>query len=223
MKHIKNILALAILGLPFSTTAQVAIGKSELSKIQPGNNVTNPSISLEFYDNSDNKKGMILPWASTVNNQPVAYNTATGAGYRGMQGTVVDGTIIFDLSDKQVKYRKDGTWFSLTASAFPINYENAVNSTVTINSAAGFAAVGSSLQDNVKENETAKAAIGSNAATDTTPGILVLTDTNKAMVLPKVASPHLNIKNPTPGMMAYDTHKRQLAVYNGTIWSFWKP
>ena len=65
--------------------------------------------------------------------------------------------------------------------------------------------------------------IGGDPSTDTTPGILVLADTNKAMVLPKVASPHLNIVNPSPGMIVYDTTKKQLAVFNGTVWSFWKP
>jgi hypothetical protein len=43
------------------------------------------------------------------------------------------------------------------------------------------------------------------------------------MVLPKVASPHLNIISPSAGMIVYDTIKKQLAVYNGTVWSFWKP
>ena len=106
MKNIKSIIAIASLGLSSFAQAQVAIGKSELSKIQPANTVTNPSISLEFYDNADNKKGIVLPWTSTVNNQPVSYNASTGAGYRGMQGTIENGTIIFDLSDKNVKYRK---------------------------------------------------------------------------------------------------------------------
>jgi hypothetical protein len=52
-------------------------------------------------------------------------------------------------------------------------------------------------------------------------GILVLEDANKAMILPKVASPHLNIISPAAGMMVYDTQKKQLAVFNGTVWSFW--
>ncbi|NML70813.1 hypothetical protein HHL23_13555 [Chryseobacterium sp. RP-3-3] len=194
--------------------AQIAIGKSELSKIQPANTVTNPSISLEFYDNADNTKGLVLPWTSTVINQPIAYNSTTEAGYRGMQGTVVDGTIIFDLSDKKVKYMKNGTWSALTG-ALPL-----IAGATTYSS---FNAVDSSLQDSKKEGASAKAAIGGNSTTDTTAGILVLTDANRAMVLPKVASPHLNIKNPTPGLMAYDTTKKQLAVYNGTVWSFWKP
>ena len=201
----------------FSSTiafAQVAIGKSEVSKIQPANTINNPSISLEFYDNADNVKGLVLPWTSTVSNQPLAYNSTTGAGYRGIQGTVVDGTIILDLSDKKVKYMRKGAWSSLTG-ALPL-----IANGTTYNT---FIEIDSSLQDGKKEETNAKAAIGTNGATDTTAGILVLTDTNKAMVLPKVASPHLNIKNPAPGMMAYDTTTKQLAVYNGTVWTFWKP
>ncbi len=78
------------------------------------------------------------------------------------------------------------------------------------------------LQNSLTDQSTAKTVIGTNAATDTTPGILVLSDTNRAMVLPKMVSPHLNIKNPAPGMIAYDTSTKQLAVFNGTVWSFWK-
>ncbi|MEG2764069.1 hypothetical protein [Chryseobacterium sp.] len=209
----KLILTIALFGSTVAM-AQIAIGKSTISNIQPANTVPNPSISLEFYDNADNTKGLVLPWASTVSNNPVAYNATTEEGYRGMQGAVVDGTIILDLSDKKVKYRRNNAWSSLTG-ALPLRVGATTYNT--------FNAIDSSLQDNKKESATAKAAIGNNGATDTTPGILVLTDSDKAMVLPKVASPHLNIKNPTPGMMAYDTTKKQLAVYNGTVWSFWKP
>ena len=38
--------------------AQVAIGKTS---------VTNPSVSLEFYDSADNKKAIILPWVDNAN------------------------------------------------------------------------------------------------------------------------------------------------------------
>ena len=200
--------------------SQVAIGKAAISTL--ADNVTpNPSISLEFYSAADNAKGIVVPWTSTVANQPVTYNTTTGTGYRGLQGTVVDGTIIFDLSDKKMKYRKAGAWFDLTGSPiFPLTVKDASNANVTF---TAFNTIDSSLQDSTKEQDNAKAAIGTNGATDTTQGILVLTDATKAMILPKVASPHLTIQNPAPGMMAYDTVKRQLAVYNGTVWSFWKP
>lgn len=119
-------------------------------------------------------------------------------------GITENGTIIYDTADHKVKYLKDtGTWFDLS-----------VDNTGT----ADF-----SIQTGKTESATAKAAIGVNAAADATAGVLVLSDADKAMILPKMASPHLNIISPAPGMMAYDTEKKQLAVYNGTVWSFWKP
>ena len=115
----------------------------------------------------------------------------------------VDGTIVYDTSDYKVKYKKAGTWFDLSVDT---------NGTAI-----------TTLQDSKTELTNAKVAIGKDGATDTTPGILVLTDTDKAMILPKVSEPHLNIKNPTAGTMVYDTKNRQLALFNGTNWSFWKP
>lgn len=200
-----------LFAIPFSS--QIAIGKSAITA---GSNV-----SLEFYDATDNVKGIVLPWVSTVPDNPLPYNATTGEGYRGMQGTIVDGTIIFNLPDKKVKYMKAGAWFDLTGSpTFPLVLKDESNNDVTF---VQFNSINSSLQDNARESDNAKSAIGVNAATDTTNGILVLTDSDKAMVLPKVESPHLNVQNPAPGMMVYDTAKRQLAVFNGTVWSFWKP
>ena len=155
--------------------SQVAIGKAA---------VTNTSVSLEF---GNANKGLLLPWVSSA-------ASVSGA---------VDGTIIYDTSDKKVKYRKAGSWIDLSVDATGI--------------------VDTAIQDPLTENPTAKMVIGTNGASDTTPGILVLSDSDKAMILPKVASPHLNIINPSSGMMVYDTTAKQLAVFNGTVWSFWKP
>ena len=173
--------------------SQVAIGKAAITKLS--DNVTpNPGISLEF---GTGNKGIVLPWVTgTSNSSPFI------TGYAG-SNTVVDGTIVYDTSDHKVKYKKAGTWFDLSVDT---------NGTAI-----------TTLQDSKSDLPNAKAAIGANGATDTTPGILVLTDTDKAMVLPKVALPHLNVKNPTAGMLVYDTTNRQLAVFNGTNWSFWKP
>ncbi len=155
--------------------AQVAIGKTS---------ITSPSVSLEFYDDADNARAMILPWVDSQ-------SAVTGA---------VDGTIIYDTTDNKVKYLKAGSWFDLSITG----------------------AADTTLQDALTENASAKSQIGGNPATDTTPGILVLADTDKAMVLPKVASPHLNIVNPSAGMMCYDTVSKTLAVFNGSVWSYWK-
>lgn len=190
-----NVLLLSIL-----MHSQVAIGKSSVS---------NTTVSLEFgiSDATKSYKGIILPWVSTVANTP---NTT----YTGVSNPV-DGTLIFDITDKIVKYRKAGAWFNLSK-----------NETTTVNGVANYDTTGvanTSAQDLLIENTSAKVIIGGNPATDTTSGILVLADTNKAMILPKMASPHLNIQNPPAGMMAYDTTAKQLAVFNGKVWSFWKP
>jgi len=112
---------------------------------------------------------------------------------------VVNGTLIFDINDKKTKVYSGNAWKDLT---------------IAINGAAE-----TSLQDGLAEQTNAKVAIG---ALSSTPGILVLEDSNKAMILPKVASPHLNIVAPTPGMIVYDTVKKMLLVFNGTVWTFWK-
>lgn len=158
--------------------AQVAIGK---------NTLTNNSVSLEFGPDTTEKKGIVLPWVTSA---------ASVAGS-------VDGTLVYDVTDHKVKYKKAGNWFDLS-----VDTNGVVNTT---------------LQDSKAEFVSAKVAIGKDGATDATPGILVLTDTDKAMILPKVYEPHLNIKNPTAGTIVYDTKNRQLALFNGTNWSFWKP
>ncbi|WP_228414744.1 hypothetical protein [Chryseobacterium sp. G0201] len=119
---------------------------------------------------------------------------------------IENGTIIYDTSDFKVKYLKDtNTWFDMSVDLL------------------GTADLSIQAADRI-EQPGAKICISTTAGgTDTTKGILVLADTNKAMVLPKVASPHLNIISPSAGMIVYDTVKRQLAVYNGTAWTFWKP
>lgn len=160
------------------TRAQIIISEID--------NPTSSSTSsvLEF---GTEKRGILLPWVTSA------------AGVTGS----VDGTIIFDVTDKKVKYKKAGTWFDLT-----VNTNGAINT---------------ALQDPLTEQGAAGVKIGTNGDADTTPGVLVLTDTDKAMILPKVTSPHLNIINPSPGMMVYDSATRQLAVFNGTVWSYWKP
>ena len=160
-----------------SFKAQVNIG---------GTSMSSPSASLEF---GAGNKGIVLPYVTSASDVVTA--------------GVVDGTFIFDSTDKKVKLRTNGQWFDFT------------------NDETGKVDV--SIQTAKTENVNAKAVIGANGSTDTTPGILVLSDTNKAMVLPKVASPHLNIVKPAPGMIVYDTAAHQLAVYNGSVWSFWKP
>ena len=172
----KNVIIFLLSVIATTASAQVALGKESVS---------NASVSLEFYDETDNKKGIILPWtdATTMSN-------------------VTPGTIIYDTQDKKVKYYKDNAWFD-----WSVDPTGAVNTT---------------LQSTIAEKTNTKVMIGGNPTTDTTDGLLVLGDTDKAMVLPKVENPHTAIINPEPGTMVYDPTQNLLAVYNGTVWSFWK-
>lgn len=176
----KNIFTVIFALFSASAFSQVAIGKTT---------ITSPSVSLDF---GTGNRGLILPWVTS---------TAAVTG-------VVNGTMVYDLTDKKVKIKYDAAWKDLT-----INTQGTTVDPLTL-------VDGVTIQDAATESTLAKMAIGTLTST---PGILVLEDTNKAMVLPKVDSPHINIINPAPGMIVYDTFNKQVAVYNGAVWSFWKP
>ena len=78
--------------------------------------------------------------------------------------------------------------------------------------------VDTSLQNTITEQTEAKVSIGTPTAV---PGILVLEDADKAMVLPLVDK-YSSVINPSPGMMVYDVSNDMICLYNGTVWSFWK-
>jgi len=52
-------------------------------------------------------------------------------------------------------------------------------------------------------------------------GVLELRANDKALVLPKVENPHLNVKSPVPGMMVYDSNSKSLAIFDGLKWNYW--
>ena len=115
------------------------------------------------------------------------------------------GTFILDPESQSVKFKlASGNWFDLSGDA----------SKQTL--------VSTTIQDDKTENMEATVIIGENTSVNT-PGILVLSDSNKAMVLPKVPNPELNIVNPAAGMLVFDSQNKMLAVFNGSQWSFWKP
>ncbi|UTX50046.1 hypothetical protein [Chryseobacterium sp. MA9] len=122
-------------------------------------------------------------------------------------GVTSEGTVIYDTTDHKVKYLKNNSqWVNLSE-------DDGTSATIGV---ADLSIQGADKQEKI----TAKTSIG---IPSSTAGILVLEATDKAMILPKVGSPHLNIINPAAGLMVYDTTKRQLAVYNGKVWTFWKP
>lgn len=111
-----------------------------------------------------------------------------------------NGTFIFDISDNKVKMYENSVWQSLS--------DDAGDGTLVAN----------------HNNSTAEAGNGViiGSATSSAKGVLVLEDSKKAMILPRINQPELNVKSPYPGMMCYDTSSMSLAVYDGVRWNYWK-
>lgn len=111
----------------------------------------------------------------------------------------VAGTILMDKNDKIIKMKDNSTWVALSDAG-------SVNN-ITFNT-------------NAEVPGPNRVIIG-NSATAVS-GVLVLESTDKALILPKIADPHINVKSPYPGMVCYDTVSKTMAVFDGLKWSYWK-
>ncbi|MGX9985020.1 hypothetical protein [Soonwooa purpurea] len=174
----KIILTTTALVVTNLVSAQVAIGKEAVN----GN-----SALLDFYDQTDNFRGIILPTVDNINN---ALATTT---------TQNNGTFLFDKSDAKLKMYENGAWVELSDTG---NKTQIVNNTT------------------IENSQNQGAIIGKN--TSNAKGVLVLESADKAMILPKIANPHITVKSPYPGMMCYDTVGKALAVFDGNVWNYWK-
>ncbi|MFD2034654.1 hypothetical protein ACFSKL_07640 [Belliella marina] len=114
-----------------------------------------------------------------------------------LPATPANGTFLYDKNAQMVKMYSNGVWINLS--------DEGNNSAVLPYSGAA-----AGTQTVIGDTSTA------------VDGVLVLEATDKALVLPKVASPHLNVPSPYPGMICYDTDAKALAVYDGLVWSYWK-
>jgi hypothetical protein len=109
-----------------------------------------------------------------------------------------NGTLLMDYTDKKIKMRSNNQWVELTKPTGDVT-------NVVIN----------------PSNDNGQGVI-IGATTSAASGVLVLESTQKALILPKIFKPHLNVISPYPGMICYDTFNKCLSVYNGAYWCFWK-
>lgn len=112
-------------------------------------------------------------------------------------GSLVNGTFIFDTTDNKVKVYENDIWKPLSDAGS--------SGAVVVNNTA----------------ELGKGVVMGQSSS-TADGVLVLESPDKAMILPQIATPHLNVKNPYPGMICYDTTSKTLAVFDGAVWNYWK-
>ncbi len=116
-----------------------------------------------------------------------------------LPANAVGGTLLMDKNDQTLKMNVEAAWVPLSDAG----------------SVAG--AVFNTNNEIAGQN---RIIVGSD--TTTAPGVLVMESSNKALILPKVATPHLNVKSPYPGMICYDTVSKTMAVFDGLKWSYWK-
>lgn len=108
-----------------------------------------------------------------------------------------NGTIIYDYNAGAVKIRENNSWTQLTP-------ETGNTSSINLNTSP----------------DTGNGVLIGTATT--ADGVLVLESQTKALILPKIDRPHLNLVNPHPGTMCYDTFNQALAVFDGSKWYFYK-
>lgn len=86
----KKLIIASLVCLSTVAFSQVAIGKTSVSSPSSSLEFGNSGVGADITDPAK-QKGIVLPWVSTVADQPVA-------GYQAMSATE-HGTLIFDLSD----------------------------------------------------------------------------------------------------------------------------
>ncbi|HUH35541.1 MAG TPA: hypothetical protein VL022_06905 [Moheibacter sp.] len=112
--------------------------------------------------------------------------------------TANNGTFLFDKSSSTLKMYENNQWVNLSKEAGD----------------------GSAIVSNTTDDVGKGAIIGSE--TTNAQGVLVLESTDKAMILPRIKAPHLNVKSPYPGMMCYDTETQSVALFDGRFWNYWR-
>ena len=111
-----------------------------------------------------------------------------------------NGTFIYNSTDQKVKVKSNDQWIDLTDQG----NSTATQTTYDTNAVE----VGNGV---IIGNENSSKV-----------GALVLESDNKALILPKIYKPDLNVKNPYPGMICFDTESNTLAVFDGKNWNYWK-
>ena len=113
------------------------------------------------------------------------------------QTSPTNGTFILDQSDKKVKMFENNSWVNLSE-------EGELSSLITNNSTDNGEGV-------------IVGADSSNAE-----GVLVLESDDRALVLHRINDLVTNVNSPYPGMIAYDTKSKTIAIFDGKVWNFWK-
>lgn len=142
-------------------------------------------------------KGILLPIVTELPSQP-------------SNGTFIFNNVNGDSNKLKVMVYENNDWKYLS--------EEGTLSTITEN--------GQDLTTSYVENNSEETGegviIGEYDENETPNGVLVLESSNKALILPKVVDPHLNVKSPRAGTVLYDLTSKSLVVFDGKVWNYWQ-
>ncbi|WP_312824465.1 hypothetical protein [Epilithonimonas sp.] len=173
----------------------LAFSINSKAQVAIGKTSVNTNVILDF---GQENEGIILPVITTLPVFPA------------------NGTFVMDgrTGQQKVKVFENEVWKDLSDSGSLAEQTNSGVSTTTATVINSSSEIGSGLViGNVKAN---------GEATSGATGVLVLEATDKALVLPKVTNPHLNIKSPRAGTICFDQTSKTLAVFDGVVWNYWK-
>lgn len=142
----------------------------------------------------ENPRGAsILDLGGNLNGLVLPYNTSTT--------NPINGMLRVDANTSKIQLFSDNDWVDLTEQGkMPLDYNT--NEETSTNS-------GVSISDNDLNDPDLV-------------GVLVLNSKNKALTLPQIVNPHINIVDPPTGMICYDPQNKVIAIFNGQNWYFYK-
>lgn len=114
-----------------------------------------------------------------------------------MPASPTNGTFVLDKNDRKIKMLENEIWVEMTNSG---NTDSLVANSGTENGRGVI--------------------VGADTSAAT--GVLIMESANRALILPNISDPELNVKSPYPGMMCYDTVSKSIAIFDGTVWNYWK-
>lgn len=142
-------------------------------------------------------KGILLPILTELPTQP-------------SNGTIIFNNVDGDTNKLKVMVFENNDWKSLSdEGALSIISENGENLTTP-------------YVENRSEETGEGVILGEYDENQVANGVLVLESTDKALILPKVVDPHLQVKSPRAGTILYDLTTKSLVVFDGKVWNYWQ-
>lgn len=132
--------------------------------------------------------------------------------------TTSDPSVVLQFGTEPRGIRLEPATLPLNPSAGTILFDDTTGSLRYYNGSVWSAVTPGGALNTIADYTTPNLKVIIDSAHSDANGIFILEGTTRVMVLPKSSRGDLNIKNPTAGLMYYDTINNAVMVYNGNVW-----